>query len=141
MCGISQASPRFIEQPQPLWFVQYQQPKSVGWLKKFRVNLRVNIAKKPPTFLGRVNQAFNERNEFHFFRLYAGFAVTFPGQSIIGVSSNKSTSHTSKTEPDKLWQADPYGLIHDLADVIHYSIVVLIAAFVGFFASRARSQN
>jgi hypothetical protein len=63
------------------------------------------------------------------------------GEPVIDVSANQTTSHTSKSESDKLWDADPYGLYHDVADIIHYFFIVLVAAVVSFFVSRRMTPN
>jgi hypothetical protein len=62
--------------------------------------------------------------------------LALSGELVIGVSPNHAASHASKNESDKLWDADPYGLQHDVADGIHYLFVVLIAAVIGFMVAR-----
>ena len=88
-----------------------------------------------------VNHLVNGDNERFSVFINPGLLVSLPGQSVIDVSANQPASRASKSEPDKLWNADPYGLIHDLADIIHYSVVMGFAAIVGFLASWRKPQK
>jgi hypothetical protein len=90
------------------------------------------VSRLPPTFHKGEEISFSGGNSRVFFAP--------SGQLIADIRTKKSTSHASEKELDKLWGADPYGLIHDLADIIHYGFVILIAGITSFVASYRRQS-
>src|ERR1700676_1188914 len=78
--------------------------------------------------------SFNKCEEITFSGGNARFFFALSSQFVGDIGTKKAASHASEKEPNKLWCADPYGLIHDLADIIHYSLVILIAGIISFVA-------
>ena len=140
-CCAAQSQPCGVECTQIFRSIFEANCKSGNGQMEIGPNHKSRLAEKMPAIFGGDNQLINQWFQHQLLGRDSRILVALPGQSIIDISSNKSASHASESESDKLWDADPYGLIHDLADVIHYFFVVLVAAIAGFIASRRMTPN
>ena len=73
--------------------------------------------------------------------LLVPLCLTPSGESVIDANAKQTARQSSKSEADKLWDADPYGLDHDVADAVHYFLMVAIIAIVTFIISWRMTPN
>jgi hypothetical protein len=83
-----------------------------------------------------VNHFVNSDNERLPIIVNAGFFAALPSEFIIQARTQKASGENGKEKSNQFWQTCCESFPQDLADVVHYSLVMLVVTIAVFLSLR-----